>query len=313
MELTTFANNLILASMITLFGIHKGVGQWSDWWSYAGFSGPSNWRINEDWVLCSEGKLQSPINIAAESLLFDPGLKNIVVAGNKVSGNLTNLGNDVTFFVTDPQSVTFSLGPLPYVYKLSHIKFHFGRKDGMGTEHTIDGKQFDAEVHLIAYNSDLFPNYSLAEKAPRGLAIVCLFIKTNRDTTHTELSKITNSVNKIQFRGNTTEIEELSIQTLMPDNLQYMTYEGSVTQPGCYETVTWILLNRPAFVGEHQLHALRTLRRDSPRNPQAFMFGNVRPIQPLHRRTVRTNINTSIKCPIKREVSYKVNKNIIKQ
>ena len=65
----------------------------------------------------------------------------------QVSGNLTNLGNDVTFFVTDPQSVTFSLGPLPYVYKLSHMKFHFGRKDGMGTEHTIDGKQFDAEVH----------------------------------------------------------------------------------------------------------------------------------------------------------------------
>ena len=39
----------------------------------------------------------------------------------------------------------------------------------------------------------------------------------------------------------------------MPGNLQYMTYEGSVTQPGCYETVTWILLNRPAFVGEHQV------------------------------------------------------------
>eukprot|EP00105_Crassostrea_gigas_P017586 XP_011435420.1 PREDICTED: carbonic anhydrase-related protein 10-like [Crassostrea gigas] len=120
-------------------------------------------------------------------------------------------------------------------------------------------------------------------------------------------------VSKIQFRGNTTDIDEISIQSILPANLQYMTYEGSVTQPGCYETVTWILLNKPAFVGEHQLNALRTLRMDTPDHPQLFMFDNVRPIQPLHRRTVRTNINTNIKCPIKREVQYMVNKNIIKQ
>lgn len=59
---------------------------------------------------------------------------------------MTNLGNDVTFFIRGTHSVTISLGPLPYVYKLSQIKFHFGRKEGMGTEHTIDGKRFDAEV-----------------------------------------------------------------------------------------------------------------------------------------------------------------------
>lgn len=71
---------------------------------------------------------------------------NLNMSTLQVSGKLTNLGNDVTFFVSSADSVTFSLGPLPYVYKLSQIKFHFGRKDGMGTEHSIDGKQFDAEV-----------------------------------------------------------------------------------------------------------------------------------------------------------------------
>lgn len=108
------------------------------------------------------------------------------------------------------------------------------------------------------------------------------YFQTSRDTTHTELSKITNMVSKIQFRGkcyfnfyfflnisnqlssffknwldfvtgNTTDIDEISIQSILPANHQYMTYEGSVTQPGCYETVTWILLNKPAFVGEHQV------------------------------------------------------------
>ncbi|XP_056012692.1 carbonic anhydrase-related protein 10-like [Ostrea edulis] len=308
MELTSFTKTLL----ITIFVFHKGCGYWTDWWMYSGFSGPSHWSLNKDWRLCSEGKLQSPINISAESLLFDPGLKHIVVKGNKVSGKLTNLGNDVTFFIRGTHSVTISLGPLPYVYKLSQIKFHFGRKEGMGTEHTIDGKRFDAEVHLMAYNSDLFNNYTIAERAPRGLTIISLFVKATRDTTHTEISKITSVLHNIQFRGNTTVIEELSIQNILPENLQYMTYDGSVTQPGCYETVTWILLNRPVFMGKHQLNALRTLRRDTPENPQAFMFDNIRPTQSLHRRTVRTNIDTNIKCPIRREIRYKVNKSVIK-
>jgi hypothetical protein len=71
----------------------------------------------------------------------------------QVSGKLTNLGNDVTFFVSGSHSVTISLGPLPYVYKLSQIKFHFGRKEEMGTEHTIDGKRFDAEVMKNIYQT----------------------------------------------------------------------------------------------------------------------------------------------------------------
>lgn len=136
-----------------------GLGQWSDWWTYTGFSGkgggvkniaktssvqvhllttrlwyisnscpkeqnptslrlifkpdrvntiyltrsfptlgPSNWRINKDWILCSEGKLQSPINISAESLLFDPGLKNIIVTGNKVA-NQTEIPHSSVFFI----------------------------------------------------------------------------------------------------------------------------------------------------------------------------------------------------------------------
>lgn len=60
--------------------------------------GPSNWRINKDWILCSEGKLQSPINISAESLLFDPGLKNIIVTGNKVA-NQTEIPHSSVFFI----------------------------------------------------------------------------------------------------------------------------------------------------------------------------------------------------------------------
>jgi len=40
-----------------------------------------------------------------------------------------------------------------------------------------------------------------------------------------------------------------------------------------------------------QINAFRTLRQDMPENPQALMYNNVRPVQLLNQRTVRTNIN----------------------
>ena len=33
----------------------------------------------------------------------------------------------------------------------------------------------------------------------------------------------------------------------------YVTYDGSLTHPGCHETVTWIILNRPIFISRKQV------------------------------------------------------------
>jgi carbonic anhydrase len=40
-------------------------------------------------------------------------------------------------------------GPLPSKYKLEQIHAHWGRCDEEGSEHTVDGKAYPAEVSFI--------------------------------------------------------------------------------------------------------------------------------------------------------------------
>lgn len=50
-----------------------------------------------------------------------------------------------------------------------------------------------------------------------------------------------------------TDVKGLPIDKLLPRTEQYMTYSGSLTQPGCRETVTWIILNKPTYISRQQV------------------------------------------------------------
>ena len=67
----------------------------------------------------------------------------------------------------------------------------------------------------------------------------------------------------------------------------YMTYEGSLTQPSCQETVQWLLLNRPIYMTSHLFHSLTV----SMASDNSHGADNFRPTQRLNGRTIRTNID----------------------
>ena len=62
----------------------------------------------------------------------------------------------------------------------------------------------------------------------------------------------------------------------MPDTEHYMTYEGSTTYPGCWETVTWIVMNKPIYVTRQEMYALKQLMQGDRINPKSSL-GNIRP------------------------------------
>ena len=59
-----------------------------------------------------------------------------------------NTGHDVKFVLDEPSPhyINISGGPYVYQYRVSEILIHFGSLDSLGSEHTIDGRSYPAEV-----------------------------------------------------------------------------------------------------------------------------------------------------------------------
>ncbi|CAG5134328.1 unnamed protein product, partial [Candidula unifasciata] len=173
---------------------------------------------------------------------------------------------------------------------ISQLTIHFGHSSQDGSEHTVDGTGFTAEIQMLAYNSDLYSNFTAAMTLPRGLVCVSILIKVSNET-HPHFERIHRAMNETIYKGDRKHVAYLNLRRLLPDTDHYVTYEGSLTHPACHETVTWIIYNKPIFISHSQLAGLRRLKQDTIYNPVLLMAGNIRPLQALNQRTVRTNIN----------------------
>jgi len=62
-------------------------------------------------------------------------------------------------------------------------------------------------------------------------------------------------------QGLSTQIRHLSLRSLLPNTDQFMTYEGSTTHPGCWESTVWIILNKPIYITKQEVIQVRTLSK----------------------------------------------------
>ncbi|XP_076168448.1 carbonic anhydrase-related protein A isoform X2 [Ptiloglossa arizonensis] len=306
---------LCLLGVIVVANESVANNSWDQWWTYDGISGPSFWGlINPVWPLCTKGRRQSPINIEPDKLLFDRHLRPVLVDKHKVSGHLHNTGQFLVFRADREAKVRVNItgGPLAYHYQFEEIYIHYGMENDHGSEHRIDNYAFPAEIQVYGFNAELYHNMSEAQHKSQGLVAISLMVQIG-ETLHPELQIITSVFSKVIHRGDAVAVNHLSLKSLLPDTTGYMTYEGSTTHPGCWETAVWLILNKPIYVTARELYALRKLMQGPASTPKAPLGNNSRPLQDLHYRTIRTNIDfhkrPDAKCPsMAQDKHYRANK-----
>ncbi|CAJ0581017.1 unnamed protein product, partial [Mesorhabditis spiculigera] len=260
-------------------------------WKYDNmfFEGPDYWGVHSEWVMCSRGKLQSPIDIRPSLLLHDPSLRPIHIDRISVGQTL--------FYIQLNR------------YRIQRIDIHFGVfGHANGSEHAIDGRKFPMELQLLAFNADLYTNFSQASKAPHGIAAISVLVEYGGETNE-ELLKLTIATASVQYKSQRVELADLSPWKLLPRTRDFLTYEGSITSPPCDETVQWIVLNQPIHIHPDDYAEWSKLSQLSPTDPPVPIAPNCRTLAEANQRTVRTNIlmskEESSTCSAPR-VTYKV-------
>ncbi|KAB0367413.1 hypothetical protein FD755_020737, partial [Muntiacus reevesi] len=156
-------------------------------------------------------------------------------------------------------------------------------------------------VQLIHYNHELYTNVTEAAKSPNGLVVVSIFIKVS-DSSNPFLNRMLNrdTITRITYKNDAYLLQGLNIEELYPETSSFITYDGSMTIPPCYETANWIIMNKPVYITRMQMHSLRLLSQNQPSQIFLSMSDNFRPVQSLNNRCIRTNINFSLQgkdCP----------------
>jgi len=295
----------LLASLLQFYLLRECAAvNWLEWWTYDGISGPSFWGlINPEWSLCNQGQKQSPVDVVPSELLFDPGLEPIYINQNQVKGRVINTGHTATFRVDQGHHhlVNISGADLSYHYQVSSVVLHWGEDPSLGSEHTIQGKAAAAEIQILGYNGELYSSEEAAVRSPNGGVGIAILAQIG-DKPNIELEKIIKGASRLKFAGSSTSVSGVSVAGLLPPTDHLVTYQGSLTQPGCQESITWILPNRPTYITSQQLDELKQLMQGTAEDPRAPLAGNLRPTQPTNGRLIRTNIdfdhNKDVDCDV---------------
>ncbi|XP_053128814.1 carbonic anhydrase 12 isoform X2 [Hemicordylus capensis] len=254
-------------------------------WSYIGSDGEKVWP--QKYPFCGRG-FQSPIDFHNDILQYDSTLLPIELQGYNVSSTeqflLTNNGHSVKMSL----SPMMHIRSLPSQYSAAQLHLHWGNQNKPeGSEHTIGGKHFAAELHIVHYNSERYPDMASAMDKSDGLAVLAILIETGPFNPSYE--KIFSHFQSVKYKDQETSVQGFNIQELLPDKLdEYYRYEGSLTTPPCYPSVLWTVFRKPVQISQEQLLALETaLYCTQPNDPAPLeMVDNFRGVQEFDERLV---------------------------
>nr|QFP92280.1 carbonic anhydrase [Archivesica packardana] len=228
-------------------------------WGYVNDRGPDHWAdLFPD--ACS-GSLQSPINIPTKQTVYDPMLKDFAIffdppsPGSKFfvhnNGHSIQVNTEGKFYVSN--------GGLDNIYSTAQFHFHWGHKAHHGSEHTIDGKPAPIEMHIVNWNSDKYNSIAEAAVEPAGLAVLGILFEIS-DIDNPILEPLVNVLKHVRDPDKQikAEIPAVAMRTFLPraPNMYYR-YNGSLTTPGCFESVIWTVFYQKQTISRRQLHVFR--------------------------------------------------------
>ena len=222
-------------------------------WSYAGDTGPADWgALSPAFGQCASGMRQSPIAIADDQTLLGPA-EPIRFDYQPGSATVVNTGHSIRVELQGDSSITVRGSN----FHLQAAEFH------APGEMQINNQRAPLSIELLHQN---------AEGQSAIVALQLLPGEQSNAVVDTIATYLPLDV------GDRVRIPTglLKLSELLPSDLRYYQFLGSLSVPPCTEGVLWLVLKQPIDIGKGQYRLFTQLYPD-----------NARPLQPLNGRPVR--------------------------
>jgi carbonic anhydrase len=216
-------------------------------WDYEGAMGPENW--GKEFPTCGKGKSQAPLNIKGpfEKVRFS-------IAPDYKQGQLKIVNNGHTIQVNVATGSKIRIDGKPF----DLLQFHFHRP----SEEHIDGKPSAMVVHFV-------------HKSPEGeLAVLAVMLREGNE--NPGIKTLWTHAPKAAGPEVIPDGVMFNPANLLPKEMDFFHYDGSLTTPPCTEKVKFYILKTQVNIAKEQV-------TDFP-----FKM-NTRPIQPANGRPIYTN------------------------
>ncbi|XP_012511929.1 PREDICTED: carbonic anhydrase 9 [Propithecus coquereli] len=237
------------------------------------------------------GRLQSPVDIRPELAAVCQALRPLELLGFELPPlpELRLRNNGHTVQLTLPPGLEMALGP-GREYRALQLHLHWGAAGRAGSEHTVDGHRFPAEIHVV-HISTAFAKVDDALGRPGGLAVLAAFLQEGPEE-NSAYEQLLSHLEEIAEAGSETWVPGLDVSALLPSDLsRYFRYEGSLTTPPCAQGVIWTVFNQTVRLSAKQLHTLSgSLWGPSDSRLQL----NFRVTQPLNGRVIEASFPAGV-------------------
>lgn len=218
-------------------------------WTYSGNEGPEHWgELDAEFSACSSGKNQSPINLTG---MIEGNLPQIDVHYKAGGSEILNNGHTIQVNYAADSTITVS----GHTFELKQFHFH------SPSENTIESHSYPMEAHFVHSDKD------------GNLAVVAVMFKPGEK--NAELEKAW--AHMPEHTGEKHLLPSIiNAKKLLPHNLDYYRFNGSLTTPPCSEGVWWLVMKYFVTASKTQLEKFA----------QTMHHPNNRPIQPINARMI---------------------------
>ncbi|XP_058974635.1 carbonic anhydrase 2 [Musca domestica] len=267
----------LITAFLSLSGLPLSNADTSAHWGYPDYS--ENEEFPKWGGTCDTGTRQSPINLSLRSAI--KGVYEKLEGDNHDKSitelSMVNTGHSVQLSDFDVD-IELEGGPLKDEYVLEQIHFHWW------SEHTIENVRYPFEMHMVHRNKK-YPNMTVATLNKDGLVVVGVLYHASLERNRVVDDILSDFVPIMSYEqiNNPIKIKtNFKISDLVPAIPSYITYEGSLTTPGCNEAVTWIVLAETFPIGIDQVEAFKSLECERGKT----LANNYRVIQKTNDRAV---------------------------